>query len=179
MKALICVLLLAAVFCNAQEPMVAFGTLAEGGTIAVAQNGDWYFGGETGHVLSWSPRGNVFADAGFVQQANMAGVASHYFSTPQPQAIDELGNIFLLELTHHTWSYVGRLGELAGHEPSGSIIGMTSINFGTVLVVVTDAGDSYMHEQLGEWTYQGNVFVESGVIQEETQSLGSVKQLFR
>jgi len=177
---IICIIaLLVPVVASGQGRMVASGAFGEGYAFAIADNGDFYMGGFTSEVLTWSHRGNIFDDSQFVKQADIVGVDSHYYIGTYPWALDALGNLFLMETQHGTWSYQGNLADLSGHDPQGEFIGLIAAEVGVRLVATTDMGDSYMHTPNGSWEYTGNIFADSGAVPAMGESIGGMKSMFR
>lgn len=171
--------ILSCVSAAAQDQFVSIGTYGNAGPFAFTNNGDYYTGSVVSSELRWSLRGNIFESGSFQQQAPIVGFNSHFWINTYSFAIDALGNVYELDSSTFGWSHAGTLGAMTGHEPSGQFIGLVSFEYGIRLVAITNVGDAYLHSHNGDWSYAGNIFTSAGIIPTDTQSLGSVKHMFR
>jgi len=178
-RLLIIVTGLAAIFCGTvfgQEfsPLVS---------IAPRGGGTWYALTESGDLLAFY-QPTIDDDFRWFFQVNLPIDSGRAETSPFVDLWTDGGGGQIFALTAEggfysfssTWTYRGRIPDLAGVPATGSFI---SLSYAPDFGAITETGEMYHRYGDGTWHLHSNVWNDLGVVPTEKSSISDLKSMFR
>lgn len=160
------------------------------GGFAVSGSGEWFIKNDSSVDHIWTHMGNLFAASGVgANDRIVCGIVT--YSVWGLFVMCEDGSLFVKNATptkaaaakDHVWTYSGNAFESASRlPPGGATISSFVAHGGMGADLVLSDGDWYNKSDSiasADWTYLGNIYTMAGIVSAATESLGSIKRVYR